>query len=87
MNYSSERVGGVVSTPPGATHRRPPPNFANDDVAGEALAAMQARAEFWDSTLHKLADGAYFLGRRGDSKAVPCLLPVSDLLRQIGGTR
>ena len=87
MNYSSERGGGVAGTPPGAMHRRQPPNFANGDVAGEALAAMRARADFWGSTLHKLAGSAYLLGGCGDSKALPCLPPVGDRLCQIGGTR
>lgn len=79
------RGAGVTSANPPATHQNQHLNFANDDAASKALAAMQARAELCGCTLHELAGGAYLVGGRGDSKAAPCLRAVGDLLRQIGG--
>jgi hypothetical protein len=60
-------------------------HFANDDDAGKAFAAMQARAALCGCTLHELAGGTYLVGRWNCSKSVPCLRAVGYLLRQIGG--
>jgi hypothetical protein len=59
-------------------------DFACDDGAGKALAAMQARAAMAGCTLIELSGGGFLVGRWNYSKAVPCLRAVGNMLRQIG---
>jgi hypothetical protein len=87
MTTTNDKGVDVCGTDPPRTNQNEHREFATDTFAGKALKAMRPRAGLCGCTLPKFADGAYLLGGRGEITAVPCLLPVCDLLRQIGGAR
>lgn len=70
-------------------HFHPAPMAAANAVASgdhcKAFATMQARAALAGCTLHRLASGAYLLGRWNLSREFPNLREVSVVLDRIGG--